>query len=674
MPKGDYTATIVYQCETDQSFLPYADKPNDKYIKADIATLDKCSNVMSYDFRTTEDIEDFELVVYYNGEGNFSISQITLERNDNQLRRMFVYLIFLVFAINAIVLCQMSMKEWKKYIFGIAVIAILTSLPLWFQGLHDVDGQDLVFHLMRIEGISKELQLGNFPVRISSAWLGEYGYPTSIYYGDILLYIPAILRIFGFDVNTAYKIFVFLINLGTAVISEYCFRKITKKENLSIILALVYLTSSYRLVDIYVRAAVGEYIALMFLPLIMLAIYNIYTDRNQTLKDNMVNAAILAIGMTGVITAHVLSAEMLVFVIALICIICIRKTCTWNSIRTYLMAIGETLLLSAFFIVPFIDCYMNESVKITYIVNEAATRTIQSKGCRISDYIDFFRNPFIKGSELLLTPGIVLVAALIVAVILWISKRSTNEMKITTILAVILIVMSTNLFPWDALANKSLFFNLLAQVQFPWRYIGIVSAILTLLLGLIFLQVDLGSAAKNSSKLFGSICIMISICTTVAFTGQYASEAKDTIYYDTENLDTYYIMNAEYLRLGTDKHNLDGKIIAEEVEYINVLARSGCNMDIMCKTREEEGYIVLPVINYRGYVIKDEYGNSYKVEDGNNSCVSFRLPENYEGKIYLRYEEPWYWTAALIVSLTSIAAIAGIGIIGVTKFKKEKTI
>lgn len=75
----------------------------------------------------------------------------------------------------------------------LAGMVFMISLPLMVRGISDNDYQDLRVHLMRIEGIADQLRLGHVPVRMQSVWLDGYGYPISIYYGDIFLYFPAVL-------------------------------------------------------------------------------------------------------------------------------------------------------------------------------------------------------------------------------------------------------------------------------------------------------------------------------------------------------------------------------------------------------------------------------------------------------------------------------------------------
>ena len=110
---------------------------------------------------------------------------------------------------------------------------------------------------MRIEAIATELKNGVFPVRIGSVWLEQYGYAASVYYGDILLYFPVLLRVLGFGVTASYKAYVVFINAGTAVIGYYSFKGIFGDRRCDLILSLAYSTASYRLTNIYIRSALG---------------------------------------------------------------------------------------------------------------------------------------------------------------------------------------------------------------------------------------------------------------------------------------------------------------------------------------------------------------------------------------------------------------------------------
>jgi hypothetical protein len=124
---------------------------------------------------------------------------------------------------------------------------------------------DSVFHLTRIEGLANTLLSGGqFPVRIQSFWLADHGYPVSLFYGDLFLYIPAFFRIIGFPIITAYKMFALIVILAAAAITFYSLNRCTKNTYAALMGSVLYLMSPYWLYNIYNRMAVGEYLGMSF--------------------------------------------------------------------------------------------------------------------------------------------------------------------------------------------------------------------------------------------------------------------------------------------------------------------------------------------------------------------------------------------------------------------------
>mgnify|MGYP006993691048 CR=1 FL=1 len=66
----------------------------------------------------------------------------------------------------------------------------------------------------------------------------------------------------GIPFYESYNIFVLLVNLAAAALSYYSFKKIFKSAKTGAAASMVYTLSIYRITDIYVRQAVGEYTAL----------------------------------------------------------------------------------------------------------------------------------------------------------------------------------------------------------------------------------------------------------------------------------------------------------------------------------------------------------------------------------------------------------------------------
>ena len=642
LSKGTYTLQVWYQCDENQSMLPYANGGNDSFIKATKAILDKNKNYEEVQFDLTQDINNFEVQFMYNGKGDYSISNISISKESNWKKDITLCIGVVLIIINVLIICHKDKKVSRAF-RDIMAIAVISSLPLFFEGVNDTYGQDLAFHLLRIEGIYKELIRGNFPVHISSIWLGGYGYPTSVFYGDILLYFPALLRILGIGLGLAYKIYVFMINFGTALISWICFKKIFHRSDIASILALIYSTASYRLVDIYVRSAVGEYSVMMFIPLIILSIYNIYTEKNVK-RLNITNATLLACGISGVITSHILTAEIVVFILGIFCIVCIKKTLTKGVLKTFIFAIVETLLLCCYFIVPFLDYYINVPVMVTD--KAEAVKMIQDNGVNIGDYFSFFKNPFGYAKTMLLTPGIVLIGTLIVGIWLWKKGRANRKMKMAILFSVLTLYIASNIFPWDTLAYKYRIFNFLAQVQFPWRYLAITIAILTVLLGFELRAVE----QRNKCYKYKKIICLLSVWSVCVFTGFYSDNALRNNYYDTSNLDSYGVMGAEYVRTGQKIEQFDGKIESKNLIKVNLEKRNGYNIDLFCENSEKVGEVIFPITNYKGYCVTDSLGNEYEIKDSENKLVNVEIPPHFKGKLYLRFKEPKIWTLSYIIT------------------------
>ena len=281
------------------------------------------------------------------------------------------------------------------------VITVLACLPLFISGIEGHFGQDLGFHINRIEGIVTELKAGHFPVKMESFWMDGYGYPVPIYYGDILLYIPAILRLMGIGVVTSYKCYVLLITFGTVLIAYLCFKKIFNRYDIALILSLIFSSASYRLENVYIRAAVGEYTAMAFFPLILLAMYLIYTsDKEIDWKEIIKNGTLLALGVTGLINTHILSLEIVGIVLIIFCLIRFKKTFTGKTILTFLLSGVEIVIVNLFFIIPFVDYFVNVDANINNVVGNA--RTIQDSGMYIWEYFSFFKSHFNQLTDTLL--------------------------------------------------------------------------------------------------------------------------------------------------------------------------------------------------------------------------------------------------------------------------------
>lgn len=658
LPKGSYTIHISYKTDEDLILMPYAGNGYYGFVESGEAILSKNQTQGSYSIRVTEDIPAFEVSVRSAEATEVSISSITIQQNTQSMWRKFVILLFLITLLNILLLKKEWIYNHRLSIAFVGLLLFVSSLPIFMQGIDDRDGQDLVFHLLRIENIAEGLHQGIFPVKMQSLWIEGYGYPVSVFYGDILLYIPAVLRLAGFSILEAYKIYVAVINLGTILIAYYVFDRIFQKQSVVWITTMGYVLSTYRLVNVYIRQAVGEYSAVMFLPVIALAIYGIYTIEVQDWKNYKRNAIYLAVGMTGLINTHMLTTEMTIIVLVCICVMFFRKTFRRNTIRVYIRAVVITLALNLFYIIPFMDYFLHVPVKISG--GMGGMKLIQNEGASIAQYFAFFQNPFgytySFGQDILaLTPGILLMTALFWGIYQIVKKKADKKIVWCTFLAVIALFAASNLFPWNWIACHIPGGGLLCQVQFPWRYLVIANIILTILLGL--LCDKLFEERPQWQKQTVIVVFIIELLMSSFFVSSYIDNAEFKEFYDTLELNTNYIGNEEYIRVGTDVSKLEHAVVGTDVEELKLLDHQGSTLDIYCKTSSEPGEVMFPMFYYKGYQITDEEGRQYKIYDGPQNEICVYVPAGFEGKLSVNFVAPVMWRIAEIISIVSLVIL-----------------
>ena len=625
---GSYSVTLDYVASSKTTCRLFSAERGE-FIHAADFYLSPNKTQVTYNFYVTQSIYDLEIrIVDYSGDESFALIGASLSSTAHDMRvLLFTWIaISLLFNYFAFSKCFKNNRRTVLCLLGIAFIGTLAYM---FPGI--APGHDFPYHILRIEGIADGLKSGQFPVRMHSVFMDGFGYPNGIFYGDLFLYVPAMLRIIGFSINTSYKLYVFLVSLLTAYTTYYMGKRIFKNDNTSLVVALSYVTASYRIVDVFVRSAVGEYTALAFYPIVAVAMWQLYTGKDSERNYTGISFT-LAIGMLGLLYTHVLSTEMVCIVLVAVALSQYQKTFTKNVLLTYAKAVGIFVTLGLAFIVPFLDYYMSVATEIK--ATNGSVKLIQSRGAYIADLFAVFRDFYGEGEDYVvyrmqITPGLVFMAVLLVAVYLLIAKKSTKEIKYLTIFTLILLFISTNLFPWNKLAFTAKFFNVFAQIQYPWRYIGIAMVFLAILLGLV-----LEYFVENefySEKIY-AVIIAMALISTAIFIGSAEDNATGvTKYYDTAQLDrgAGAIGYGEYLIEGTDTSDL----IA-----VNLYKGDLSAIDI-------------PKYNYPYYKAYDDNGNELAIKNGFNNRICVSVESGYNGDVTVKFVGPIVWRIAEVISL-----------------------
>ncbi|MFC3931550.1 hypothetical protein ACVR0S_00785 [Streptococcus dentapri] len=202
--------------------------------------------------------------------------------------------------------------------FQVAIISFLVSLlyllPVLFGSRGGLYGDDLHFHIDRVRGLAG---IWHSPVNFRSFYKVGQGinffYPYLTYYPYYLLY-----SLFH-DFYKAWMIYFYILTSLTYFIAYFSSLKILHSRWSSHLFALLYTFAAYRLDNFIIRFAVGELIAITFLPLVFSGLYLI-------LRGNYGKWYYLSFGITLILYSHILS-----FVMAVVLVIFIYLTTIWFS-------------------------------------------------------------------------------------------------------------------------------------------------------------------------------------------------------------------------------------------------------------------------------------------------------------------------------------------------------
>ena len=629
----------------------------------------------SYDFWLFEPTEELSVTIDYSGQESLTTGNLRIVETNLLWTR---YLTILL-AISALILWTLwyqkrdAQKEKKErrhvVIFGIGVIAFLASIPYLYDGM--ISGADLTYHLQRIEGVKDGLLTGQFPVRLEPRWVFDHGYANGIFYCNLLLYFPAALRMLGFTVTESYLLYCIALNIATAAIAWYCFGKMFRDDVIGLACSGLYTLSIFRVYRLLGTGAVGEGSAFTFFPLVLYGIYLVFEGKKEE-REFRNSWIVLGLGYAGLVQTHVLSCEIAALMTVLLCLVFLPKLFEKERFLKCVQGAFFALGLSLWYLVPFLDYYFTQDVKIRH----ASARTIQERGVTFVQELQTFWNfhdtaasttermqyTHPVGPGLFLIAGVFLLLLLLFLEVIPRGKETEKSFAIRSAgLGCLVLWMATDTFPWDALQTTSqTAATLVSSLQFPYRFIG---------WGMTFLIVVVGyllSFFRKNQKLFyrmGLVIVMTAVATSYVYLIDAEDESTGAIHlFNRESMGFGYISGEEYLIYGTDSSALSfAKPKADEGIGISEYEKKGLRATFFCENSSDtQGTVKLPILLYKGYQASGDGGESLEITDDRSHLLGVSIPAGYSDRITVKFTEPWYWRAAELITLTVVVAfVAG---------------
>ena len=231
--------------------------------------------------------DNIRVTVTYGGEGNYTISGLTI-RETNGLAVIFLFLVVVIsILVNLLYTYVQYDREYSLSVsqkgihFGLALLLLFSSLPLLQDAM--LSSGDLGYHMLRMMGIKDGILAGQFPVRIAPKWQQGYGYASSIFYGETLLYVGALFRLIGFSYITSYRLFLLFINALTILIAYYSFRKIYEDRYIGFLCTVLYTLSVYRLSKTFICGSLGNTLPAVDSLWILSCVYSGYNEQRISL-------------------------------------------------------------------------------------------------------------------------------------------------------------------------------------------------------------------------------------------------------------------------------------------------------------------------------------------------------------------------------------------------------
>lgn len=541
-------------------------------------------------------------------------------------------------------------KLGQERFFLALTLMLLTAGLAWLLVPGLCWGDDIFFHLYRMEKLADAIRNGHSSVPVDAAAFDGYGYGIGLFYPDTLLLPPALLRATGLPLVFCVKLYLLALTLLTGLSAYTCANRIAQAPFAGCVAALLYTWSSYYATDVFDRFAFGEVLAFAFVPLAILGLY-------ETLCNDPRRWQPLAYGYAGLLLAHNLSFLQMLFLGA--CIFAILAKC-WIKEPKRLLAILKAVLLciplTAFFWLPMLEQLRDQ----TFTIATVAWGNIAHRAVPLTRMFLAIPDTTPSGNGHFWTPpGIGLPLILLTLLRLKLPKSNSPQ----TLFRDALIAMG--LFAWfltSALApwNSFLAGTPFASMQFPWRFLLGATACLAIAAGITLAHMTSKEIQLQQRCLAPLIlyCALIWLLNVIPVYKRCLSTGR--IAHQAARLRSLEVGTMHYFpaTLTEDDVYARGETTAIQGN-LNVEKLQRCpDGSLTCQFSGTEGTIELPLAYYKGYKATLDNGKSITVAPSPNGLATLVIPKGtWKNTATVAYHGTPAQKTAKAISLLTLAAI-----------------
>lgn len=515
----------------------------------------------------------------------------------------------------------------------LALAVALASQPC--LGENSPLSYDTHFHAARIMNLADGLRSGQLPVRVGGFSYNGYGAMTSVFYPDLLLYPWALMLLGGASMTYVINTLVIAVNAMTAACMLVCGRRLLGSREAALCASVLYLFSIYRLEDLYCRFMVGEMLAMAFLPVFLLGLYEVVLGDKRRWP-------VLALGATLVFRSHMLTTVLCAGAAAVMTGLFIRRMIREKRIAAMAAAAGATLLINLNQIVPLLTSFragVNTSV-CQFGFADAA----------LSLGTLFAYNRYV---------GMALMAGIAAFLCADAPKPEQKDRRFAWLLllgGLACSVLASDIVPWGHIVKLT--GGLVEVLQFPWRFL--VLAVLCFAL----------AGGDGIARLLKGRGMRAAVCTLALCMVCALPYVQDMFPYDGElefgqSAKTYMIY-PEYQIEGTDVNATRSRkpLLSGDVT-LTAYEKDGTRVTAQVAA-ESDAQIALPMFGFIGYAAELN-GERIDWTLGENNRLTVPLPAGAQGELRVWYEGKAIWKV-----MDGLSAVSALGLAAFVLIRRRK--
>ena len=643
LPAGEYRLRWVISCDGDN--ILRLTNTNDATITPSEFTIPAGAGDGELHFTVEEDCEDFKIEFEFAAGTYMDIYQVKLytpEYQDDAFTLLF-------FAVGASILWLMIgtgrlTRENMAPVLFIALAVLIGSAPALKTTF--VIGHDGTYHMARLLNLADGLKNGQFPVRMGGFAYDGYGGVMSVFYPDTFLYPFALMILGGARAVYVCNVFSVALNIGAALSMYAAAKRLFEKRWAATGASILYTLASYRVVNVFTRVAFGEALAMVFLPLFLVNLYDVVCGDARRWKG-------LALSAACIFCSHMITTLLCAVLAAGFCLLHIRKIILQKRLLPLVKAVLVCLLLCLYRIGPLVmysmqglgadDLFRNItefSVELGQVLMmNAGTITRETNNPQIMEFSVEIALPLMIG------------AALALYAALQKEERGKSEWAALKLVAggALMTIAATDFFPWGAVSLLTQ--GQVGYIQFTWRLLILATPMLALAGG--YGLCEFGGKRQDAAAV--AVLSMAVICVMPIF----SSEIQNPIYVEKGVIISPFMGRSfpEYTYSDTTDFLAIRKRSVEIIGDAEMADDEKRSTAILAQVSGQTARsTTCPLFDYDGFRATVD-GREIAVERGSNNRVSVVLPAGTSGALKIWFAGKGWWRVGDAVSAAALIGL-----------------